>query len=418
MKYTLYCPLSKTTVEDNYTLHYVEGSLLKSVYSEKLNVRSEHSGMLKFKDWLPFTGNPNQIVGTLTYQSSKLNEILNMPNLWITFHGYWPEKNGLCPTGSFKDLEAIPTIMRMKEKGCKGLICASAGNTARAFSYFCGLENIPLIIVISKKHLHRIHLPKNHPIENTKVIVIEDGDYSDAKMVAKKLSKVLEGWQLEGGIHNIARRDGIGSLILEATYKIGKLPQHYFQGISGGPGPVGVHEMANRLIEANLFEGPVPRQHVSQNEEVCPIHKAWQAKRDHLVDSDSPVENVSVFSDYLLNKSPAYSIQGGVFNMLSESNGQTYAISKTQAIEAKRIFETTEEIDIMSPGAIAFASLLQALKNNDIHTNDLTVVNISGGGIQRLKQDFEMIEMIPWKTVSKRDKIENFSSLLTINDEF
>ena len=40
--------------------------------------------------------------------------------------------------------------------------------------------------------------------------------------------------------------------------------------------PIGIHEMAQRSIDEGLFEGPVPRQHVSQNIEHCPIHNAWQ----------------------------------------------------------------------------------------------------------------------------------------------
>ena len=40
------------------------------------------------------------------------------------------------PTGAFKDMEAVPTIQRMRDHGCKGIICASAGNTARAFIIF------------------------------------------------------------------------------------------------------------------------------------------------------------------------------------------------------------------------------------------------------------------------------------------
>ncbi|MBL6732525.1 MAG: hypothetical protein ISP82_06220 [Candidatus Poseidoniaceae archaeon] len=34
-------------------------------------------------------------------------------------------------------MEAVPTLIRLKEKNCEGLICASAGNTARAFAHFC-----------------------------------------------------------------------------------------------------------------------------------------------------------------------------------------------------------------------------------------------------------------------------------------
>jgi cysteate synthase len=293
--------------------------------------------------------------------------------------------------------------MRLKEKGCKGMICASAGNTARAFAYFCGLENFPLIVIVGKDHAERLYLPANHPNKSVKLIVIEDGDYYDAKVFSKKISQHLDSWQMEGGIHNVARRDGIGSLIIDAAFAIGELPAHYFQGIGGGPGPVGVHEMANRLIEAEIFEGPVPRQHVSQNEEHCPIHNAWQAKRPHLTDSDFPEDEVEVFSDLLLNKAPAYQIKGGVYDILKESDGQTYIVSKEDAKKAKTMFESIEGIDIMSPAAVALASLIQSLDSGDIGADDCTVLNISGGGVERMKSDMELVQITPWKIVSKND---------------
>ena len=91
-------------------------------------------------------------------------------------------------------------------------------------------------------------------MDSVKVVVVKDGTYQDAKDVAKELSKALQGWQLEGGAHNIARRDGIGSLILDSYEKIGRLPDHYFQAVGGGPGPIGVYEMMQRLIDSGHYE--------------------------------------------------------------------------------------------------------------------------------------------------------------------
>jgi cysteate synthase len=354
---------------------------------------------------MPHEGVSKNQAGTVTYKSTELQDALGMTDLWITYHGYWPEKGGMCPTGSFKDMEAVPTLMRLREKGCSGMICASAGNTARAFSYFCGLENFPLIVVVGKEHAKRLYIPEGHPSSSVKLVVIEDGDYYDAKIFAKKISQQLDNWQMEGGIHNVARRDGIGSLIVDAAYTIGKLPMHYFQGIGGGPGPVGVNEMANRLIQSGLFDGPVPRQHVSQNVEHCPIHNAWQAGRSALIDSDFPEEEVEVFSDYLLNKAPAYEVKGGVYDILKDSNGQTYVVSKEDAVEAKELFESIEGIDIMTPAAVALASLIQALESGDIKADDCTVLNISGGGVERMKKDLKTVPITPWKVVSKSDDV-------------
>jgi cysteate synthase len=400
MKYKLRCLDTGDLIEDAYTLKYTDNALLQAKFNDPMEVK-QLDGVWKYLDWIPTSTSNEYVAGTTTYKAEALGKSLGMSNLWVTFHGYWPEKGGLCPTGSFKDMEAVPTIQRLHDHGCKGLICASAGNTARGFTHFCGLANMPLIVVVGKDHGHRIWTKVGHPTDSVKVVVVEDGDYYDAKTVAKAIAKKLTGWQMEGSVHNVARRDGIGSLILDAAFTIGAMPEHYFQGIGGGPGPIGVHEMAERLIESGQFEGPAPRQHLSQNIEHSPIHNAWQAKRDHLIPEDYPPHDVEVYSDYLMNKGPAYGQVGGVHDILKASNGQTYVVERDDAIAAKTQFESIEGIDIMTPGAVAMASLQQALASGEVNPDACTVLNISGGGVERLKQDHATETVEPWLRVTK-----------------
>ena len=402
MKYNLRCLKTGDLIEDNYTLHHTDGALLRAEFSGPITVQPL-KGVWKYLDWIPTSTSNEYVAGTTTYKAEALGEALGMSNLWVTFHGYWPEKGAMCPTGSFKDMEAVPTIQRLHDHGCTGLICASAGNTARGFTHFCGLADMPLIVVVGKDHGHRIWTKAGHPTDSVKVVVVEDGDYYDAKNVAKGIAKELTGWQMEGSVHNVARRDGIGSLILDAAFSIGSMPEHYFQGIGGGPGPIGVHEMAERLIASGQFEGPAPRQHLSQNVEHSPIHNAWQAKRDHLVAEDFPPHDVEVYSDYLMNKGPAYGQVGGVHDILKASNGQTYIVEGEVAKVAKTLFESIEGIDIMTPGAVALASLQQALASGEIQHDAVTVPNISGGGVERMKQEHETTIVEPWLRVTKEN---------------
>ena len=402
MKYMLKCLGTGDLIEDAYTLKYTENALLQAQFDGPMEVK-QLDGVWKYLDWIPTSTSNEYVAGTTTYKAEALGQSLGMSNLWVTFHGYWPEKGGICPTGSFKDMEAVPTIQRLHDHGCKGLICASAGNTARGFTHFCGLAGMPLIVVVGKDHGHRIWTKAGHPTDSVKVVVVEDGDYYDAKTVAKAIAKKLTGWQMEGSVHNVARRDGIGSLLLDAAFTIGAIPEHYFQGIGGGPGPIGVHEMAERLIESGQFEGPAPRQHLSQNVEHSPIHNAWQANRDHLIAEDYPPHDVEVYSDYLMNKGPAYGQVGGVHDILKASDGQTYVVERDDAVSAKTQFESIEGIDIMTPGAVAMASLQQALDSGEVDPDACTVLNISGGGVERLKQDHATETVEPWLRVTKAD---------------
>ena len=395
------CLKTNKRLPDDYTLHHTDNALLQTQYEGPLEPNEEAEGVWQFEDWLPVSDSNEFVAGTVTYKAEALGEELGLSNLWVAFHGYWPEKGGLCPTGSFKDMEAVPTIQRLSDHDGQGLICASAGNTARAFTHFCSLSKTPLIVIVGRDHAERIWVRKGISTESVRLVVVEDGDYADAKRLANRLAEHLEGWQLEGGVHNVARRDGIGSLILDAAYTIGALPDHYFQGIGGGPGPIGVHEMAERLVETGQFDGPVPRQHVSQNAEHSPIHNAWQAGRDHLLPEDFPNEDVEVYSDYLLNTAPAYGQVGGVHDILEASNGQTHTVERADAEAAKTLVEGIEGIDIMTPGAVATASLQQAVEAGEVDPEDCVLLNISGGGAQRLKNDVETRTVRPWLRVTK-----------------
>ena len=405
LNYTLKCLKTDDKFNDDYTLHYNDGALIQAEYKKEFQP-TDSKGVWRYFDWLPTEEISSQVAGTVTYHAKELGERLGFSNLWIAFHGYWPEKGGLCPTGSFKDMEAVPTIQRMKDHSCKGMICASAGNTARAFTHFCAEDNFPLIVVVADIHAHRIWLQKGMKMDSVKVVVVKDGTYQDAKDVAKELSKSLEGWQLEGGAHNIARRDGIGSLILDSYEKIGRLPDHYFQAVGGGPGPIGVYEMMQRLIDSGHYEGEVAKIHLSQNPEHCPIHNAWQRKSRDFNSDDFPEDNVEVYSDYLLSETPAYSVIGGVYDILEASNGQTYIVEESDAKDAGNLLENTEGIDVLSPAKVALASLIQAKENGDVSEDDCILLNVSGGGVERLKSEKETAIVEPWISDVKENLVQ------------
>ena len=405
MKYKLRCLETNELINDEYTLHHTENALLRAEYYFPFELQNNEQGVWKYTSWLPVSGPSKYVAGTTIYKSDELGKAMGLSNLWVSFNGYWPEKGGLCPTGSFKDMEAVPTLQRLHDHNVKGLICASAGNTARAFTHFCGLDEMPLIVVVGFEHADRMWARPENNANSVHLVVVEDGDYYDAKNVAKEIGKQLNGWQMEGSVHNVARRDGIGSIIVDAAFTIGQLPDHYFQGIGGGPGPIGIHEMAQRLIDEGIFDGPVPVQHLSQNVEHHPIHSAWQDGRTQLVEDDFPTQEVEVYSDYLLNKGPAYGQVGAVHDILDESSGHTHIVAQADAISAKELIESTEGIDIMTPGAVAAASLLQAIKEGSVEHDDCILLNISGGGVKRLKQEIQTRQVEPWLRVKKANAV-------------
>jgi len=401
-KYQLRCLGTQDRIEDEYTVRYHDKALLRSEYANSITPR-DLPGLWRWADWLPVSEHGSLNAGSICYKSEGLGSALMLSNLWISYHGYWPERGGSCPTTTFKDMEAVTTLQRLKDHDVPGLICSSAGNTARAFAHFGGLANYPILLIVAEKHLERLWVPKGHPTESVKIIGIKGGDYGDANEVTSQIMEV-GGWRREGGVHNVARRDGIGSLILTAIEAIGGMPKHYFQGVGGGPGPIGVHEMAQRAIKAGMVEGRVPRQHLSQNSEFCLVHDAWQKRTFELTPASEAV-HPDVYSDLLVNRAPAYSVRGGLFDMLVESQGATYAVPFEEAEAADQLFRESEGIDPLSPGAVALASLKQAIYHGEVHRDDTILLNISGGGQERYKAENECEVIEPVAIVDKDEAI-------------
>ena len=102
MKYQLKCLKTGDLINDAYTLHYTDNALLRAVYNEPFEIQSHAEGVWKYLSWLPVSKPNNYVAGTVTYKAEALGEAMGLSNLWVTFHGYWPEKGGLCPTGEFQ----------------------------------------------------------------------------------------------------------------------------------------------------------------------------------------------------------------------------------------------------------------------------------------------------------------------------
>lgn len=184
-------------------------SLLRAYYSSRMLITRDHPGIWKFYEWLPVRGISKAGEGcSVTYKSAGLAEELGLKNLFISFSGYWPEKNAAMLTCSFKDLEAPPTMQRLAEMGKSAtLVVASAGNTARAFAHVSSITGQPLMLFVPEDSLHRMWLT----VEKGPVTLIAvKGDYYDAIVAAEKVQS-KKGFIPEGGARNIARRDGMGT---------------------------------------------------------------------------------------------------------------------------------------------------------------------------------------------------------------
>ena len=112
-----------------------DDSLLRTEYvAKRLTLREDLPGLWKFIDWLPVKG-PLRGSGEkpVTFRSQVLARELGLSRLYISFSGYWPEREARMATCSFKDLEAPPTVERLMERKEGQAPCRSLGGTPSGF---------------------------------------------------------------------------------------------------------------------------------------------------------------------------------------------------------------------------------------------------------------------------------------------
>ncbi len=373
-------------------------TLIRAIYENKqLNVRDESYGLFKFADWLPVNKMLKGSYAPVTFKSEGLAKELGLTDLYITFSGYWPEKGIEMPTCSFKETEAYSVCGRLNTDNRQVLVVASAGNTARAFARVCSDNNVPLLLTVPEDNLNALWFDR--PIkDNVKLVVTRSGsDYFDAIHLSN-LACQLDGFIAEGGAKNVARREGMGTTVLSAVTKIGRIPDYYFQAVGSGTGAISAWEANLRFLEDGRFGTNKMKLLISQNYPFIPIHDAWKAdSRDILPfdDEEARKQVEEIVAKVLSNRRPPYPVFGGLYDAMKDAGGDVLYATNEEASAAANLFETTEGNDIHPAAAVAVASLINAVRDGEIEKDALVMLNITGGGESRFKKEKEITYLKP-----------------------
>jgi cysteate synthase len=173
--------------------------------------------------------------------------------------------------------------------------------------------------------------------------------------------------------------------MLDGALSMKALPKHYFQAIGSGTGGIAAWEASIRLIEDGRFGRNLPKLHLAQNSPCAPIYASWTGSK--MQTGQCPAE---MYDDVLYNRKPPYSVKGGVREALEETSGEVYGIANREAELAQKIFEESEEIDILPAAAIAVAALQKAVLSGAVEKKDPILLNITGGGVSRAKEELDM----------------------------
>jgi cysteate synthase len=361
-------------------------ALLRSSYAQRAFVPTAENSVLRYRNWLPGARELPTGARTGVYRSTALASQLGLRRLWIAFSGWWPARGATLPTGSFKDLEAVSVLRRRRPDDTRTLVISSAGNTALAFARACSESDIPAIIVVPLGGWQQV-MRDARIGPAVRVVAIRDAGYDEATAFARDLC-ANDGFILEGGIRNTGRRDGMGTVMLEAVEAIGALPAYYFQAVGSAAGALAAHEAAQRIIADGRFGLRLPRLMLAQNAPYAPIHEAWQAHRSTLFEgsADEAAAGLARLGAFVLgNKAPPYAAAGGVREALAASCGTTYAVSNARMRNAMALFAELEGVAIEPAAGVAVAALVRAVADGTVDPEADVLLHVTGGGRNLLR---------------------------------
>ncbi|MCL2728132.1 MAG: cysteate synthase [Bacteroidales bacterium] len=367
---------------------YPQPSLLRTLYEKKqLQLKEERYGFYRFADWLPLKRYLQRSAPPITYHSQALGKALGLKNLYVTFNGFWPQKGALMESCSFKETEAYAVCGRLEPDNNKTLVVASAGNTARAFARVCSDNQIPLLLCVPHANLDALWFDK--PIDACVRLVStpKGSDYFDAIQLSQKFC-LSDPFIEEGGARNVARRDGMGTTVLSAAFHIGTIPDYYIQAVGSGTGAIAAHEANLRLIRDGRFGDTVMKLITVQNHPFTPVYKAWKMGSRSLLPFDDDTARLQahqIDAKVLANRKPPYSIPGGLFDALTDSNGLVCTVTNQEIEQAAALFEAMEGVDIHPAAAAALAGLRNEVAKGTIDKKKIVLLNITGGGEKRFK---------------------------------
>jgi len=80
---------------------------------------------------------------------------------------------------------------------------------------------------------------------------------------------------------------------------------------------------------------------------------------------------------------------------MTATDGRMYAVSNEEARAAGTLFTELEGIDLDPAAAVCTASLIRACGNGSIDKNRTVVLNITGGGYERVREDHALVPVQP-----------------------
>jgi len=337
----------------------------------------------RYRELLPILEyNPNISMGeggTPLIHAMNLGMMLGCPNLYIK-----DERQG--PTSSFKDRQAAVAVASLKEAGITEAVLASTGNVAIAYSAYAARAGIKLWAFLTS--LVPAEKMREVAIYGTQVVKVT-ASYDQAKKVAAEFARQRE-LCLERGARTIPSLEAMKTIAFEIVEQITsilspdsqpathqgppwRVPDWYFQAVSGGLGPLGVLKGFQELLEMGIIDR-IPAIACIQAEGCSPMVHAWKQGLSVAEPIHSPRTHIATL---------ATGDPGRTYTLLSDrikmaGGGAFESATDAETFRTIHILAKMEGISVEPAAAVAFAGLIKMARAGQIKASDIVVVNCTG----------------------------------------
>ncbi len=247
---------------------------------------------------------------------------------------------GLNPTGSFKDRGMTLAVSKAMEEGCRGVICASTGNTSASAAAYAARAGVPCWVVLPAGKVAAGKLAQ--AIVHGAIVIPIDDNFDIALQRVIEIADA-EGITLVNSI-NPYRIEGQKTVAFEIIDELGGAPATHFLPV----GNAGNITAAWRGYSEERETGRI---------QVPPRMIGCQAAGSAPIVTGAVVENPETIATAIRIGNPA-SWQGAL-GAIEESHGAILAVEDEQILAAYQHLSTNEGVFCEPASAACVAGLLK-----------------------------------------------------------
>jgi len=323
------------------------------------------SNMWRYQDVLPLS-NPASLDlypagGTPLWLSQRFAPALGLDSVYIKDERYGP-------TSSFKDRQAAGAVAAMLENGVREAVIASTGNAAVAYAAACARAGIKLWVFMTS--LVPQEKLREAALFGAEVIRVS-GNYDQTKQIAAQFAQ-RRRLLFDRGATSIPARESMKTIAYEIVEQLGwHAPEWYVQAVSGGLGPLGVHQGFKELFDMGLIDR-IPKLAIIQAEGCSPMVSAFKAGKD-VAEAIVPTTSIIILSTGDPGKSYTY-----LWKLTQQFGGVMESVTDAEGFAAMRALAKSEGMAVEPATAVAFAGFEKLVQNGIVKPGEKIVINCTG----------------------------------------